>query len=383
MPPVDPRARTALWWAVWSAALWSALLSRSRRGGSPWLVDWNSVTCAARRLRAGLSLYGPDAACPGLPTSGYVYPPWIAHGWAAVVGAVGERAATAGYATVFLAALAGLGWAAFLRRPPSSAPRERAPFLALLSGNLVVVGNLAVPMQALIAGAALGVGAGSAATALAVAAAALVKPIYLTFLAVPAYAPGPAWRRAALVAVPAAAVLALALSPLPGLAAWRALVLAGSVDASPGGGVLRWLHDAGVRDRATLAGAYLVYAAALFLAGLAIAERGGLEATERAWLGLAVGGLLLPRLEAYDLLVLSPGLVAAAGAAARVSPRWGRAARALGLAACGLYLTASLAGGELKLGHEVALLALAAGVVALGVRLLPGPPRLDARPRPA
>ena len=355
---------------MWSAALWSALLSRLRRGGAPWLVDWNSVTCAARRLRGGLGVYGPRAACPGLPTSGYVYPPWIAHGLATGTAAVGERAATLGYAAVFLAALAGLGWAGFLRRPPAWPRASRAPYLALLSGNLVVVGNLAVPMQALMAGAALTLGAASPATALAVAAAALVKPIYLTFLAVPAYAAGPAWRRALSVLVPAAAVLALVLSPLPGLAEWRALVLAGSVDASPGGGVLRWLHDAGMRDRVALAAAWLGYAAILFGAGLAVAELGGLDAVERAWLGLSVGALLLPRLEAYDLLALGPGLVAATVAARRLSPRWGRAARALGLGACGVYLAASLAGGALKVGHEVALVALAAGVAVLGARLV-------------
>src|SRR5262249_7453331 len=149
----------------------------------------------------------------------------------------------------------------------------------------------------------------------AVVLASLIKPINLTFLTIAAYAPGGLARRWPVLALATGLCAGLALSPLPGVAEWRALVVGVAVDPDPGGGFMRRVGDLGLKDHLAVTAAYGLYGLALFASGFVIVVKGGLDAKARTWLGAAVAVLLLPRMVAYDILILGPGLLAAVAAA--------------------------------------------------------------------
>src|SRR5262249_49316415 len=143
-----------------------------------------------------------------------------------------------------------------------------------------------------------------------VSGAAMIKPIYLTLLAMIAYAPAPLWRRGVLIVAAAIAPVAMSLFGGPEVQAWRGFTL-DVVGPWPGGGLLEWLKNIGLTRFEIVGPIYLVYAAVLFVSGLVIAETGRLSRQGRLWLGASVGVLLIPRLSAYDLLALGPGALAA------------------------------------------------------------------------
>jgi hypothetical protein len=355
-----------LWLILWSIPLWAAVGPRLLRHKTPWLVDFKSVVCAAGSWDSHRAIYSASASCGGVHDSQFVYPPWVAAVVGYPVGWLGEGAVLAAYAGLFLAVLLLLFWLVFWRPMNGIDRPARTPFLGFTSGNLVFVGNIAVVMQAGIVAAALFLGAESIACTAAIVLAGLVKPIYLTFLAVPAFSSASWRRRIGLVVVGAGVVAGLCLSHLPLVPEWRAFVLQVAVDPHPGGGLLGWLGQLGVTAHPVLGVVYLVYAALLFGAGLAIVETGRLNAAQRVWLALTIGVLLLPRIMAYDLLLIGPGLLVASQAASRVSRRVGERASALWLAACGIYLVSSLLGGVFQIGHSIALVLVAGGVVWLG-----------------
>lgn len=367
-----------LWLVMWSLPLWAAVAPRLLRHKTPWLVDFKSVLCAAGRWNSHQAIYSASASCGGVNDSQFVYPPWVADVLGYPVSWLGEGAVLAAYACFFLAVLVFLFWLVFWR-PMNGADRPaRAPFLGFTSGNLVFVGNIAVVLQAGIVAAAIFLGAETIACTAAIVLAGLVKPIYLTFLTVPAFSTANWRRRIGLVVVAAGVVAGLCLSRLPLVPEWRAFVLQVAVDPHPGGGLLGWLGQLGVTAHPVLGVVYLLYAALLFGAGLVIAETARLSAAQRVWLALAVGVLLLPRIMAYDLLLIGPGLLVASQAASTFSSRVGERASALWLTACGLYLVSSLLGGVFQIGHSLALVLVAGGMMWLGGFMLakvrrPGP----------
>lgn len=375
------RARLVGWWLLWSLPLLTGVYGRLFRAKTAPLVDWGSVVCGAERVNAGLPLYGADAKCPDLAMSTYVYPPWVAQALAPLVRAFGHAGGYGPYLLLFVGGLALLLWAAFAAPWPWALRRERAPFLALVSWNPLVVGNVAVVQQAAVVGAGLLGGAASLPFALTLAAVALIKPTALAFCACILFAPAPLPRRAALCALACAPGLLLIGLGVDGAAEWRRFTFGEAVAADPGGGVLRWLDDAGLRGAPALAVSAL-YGAALLAAGWLLAERGGLEARARLLLGATVAVLATPRVVAYDLLPLAPGWLAAAAAVEGRSPAPARGLRRWAVACCALYLVASVGGGKLKLGHDLALAGLAGGLIAAAVLML-RPRAASAEPLPA
>ena len=357
------RARLTGWGLLWSLPLLTGVYGRLFKAKTAPLVDWGSVVCGAERVIAHQPLYGAAARCPGVAMSTYVYPPWVAQGLAPLVGAFGPAGGFAPYLIAFVAGLALLLWAAFAAPWPWALRRERAPFLALVSWNPVVVGNVAVVQQAAVVAAGLLGGAASLPFAVVIALSALVKPTALAFCACILFAQAPLPRRLGLCVLAAAPVLLLVGLGVDGAGEWRRFAFGEAVAADPGGGVLRWLDDAGLRSAPALAVA-AAYGLVLLAAGWTLAERGGLEPRARLFLGVTVAVLATPRVVAYDLLALAPGWLAAMAA---VRPRSPAAARRLGawaVGCCALYLVASVGGGRLKLGHDVALAGLALGLVA-------------------
>ncbi len=311
--------------------------------------------------------------------STYVYPPWVAQALGPLVRAFGPAGGYAPYLVLFVAGLALLLWAAFAARWPWALRRERAPFLALVSWNPIVVGNVAVVQQAAVITAGLLGGAASVPFALTVAVAALVKPTALAFCACILFASAPLPRRLTLCALACSPVLLLIGLNVDGAAEWRRFTFGEAVAGDPGGGVLRWLDDAGLQGAPALA-LSAACGALLLAAGWIMAARGGLEPRARLFLGVTVAVLATPRVVAYDLLPLAPGWLAAAAAAEARRPGMGRRLRGWAIACCALYLAASLGGGKLKLGHDAALAGLALGLVVAASTVLRAPTPREARP---
>ncbi len=363
------RVRTAGWWVLWCLPLLAGTYGRLFRPKTAPLVDWGSVVCAAERAGAGLPLYGPAARCADVAMSTYVYPPWVAQALSPLVRAFGPGGGFAPYVLLFVAGLGLLLWAAFAARWPWTSRGAHAPFLALVSWNPIVVGNVAVVQQAAVMVAGLLGGAASVPFALTVAVVALVKPTALAFCACILFAPAPLPRRLALCALACAPVLLLVGFGVDGAAEWRRFTFGEAVAADPGGGVLRWLDDAGLKGAPALA-VSAAYGAILLAAGWLVAERGALPPHARLFLGVTVAVLASPRVVAYDLLPLAPGWLAACAAVETRSPVAARRLRTWAVACCALYLVASLGGGKLKPGHDAALAGLALGLVAAATRLV-------------
>jgi len=98
--------------------------------------------------------------------------------------------------------------------------------------------------------------------------------------------------------------------------AWRDLLAYIGAAQGVGGGFFGWFDTLGMGFENPLPEliGYFPFAALMLLSGIAVAERwigdSDSAASDRIWLGLAVGNLLNPRLLGYDLFLFAPGLVA-------------------------------------------------------------------------
>jgi hypothetical protein len=152
------------------------------------------------------------------------------------------------------------------------------------------------------------------------------------------------------------------------MAEWRAFTL-NVVGHWPGGGLLEWLQDLHITQSAETGAIYLAYAGVLFIGGFIVVEIGRLGREARLWLGMFVGVMLIPRLSAYDLLALGPGLLAAQAAVATVAPRVARCLSINWRLASAIAFAAAIFGGAVKFGHILSLLMLICGLLAAAVVL--------------
>lgn len=357
----------AIWLVLWSAPMWTGILGRIGRPNA-FLDDYGAMACAGERVLQNRVLYEANAQCPGFHSSAYVYPPWIADGFAFLIKTLGLSILLWIYVAIFVASTIFLLWAAVIRPLSFAGFRQRAQFMGFVTGNPPAHGNVALIVYASVIGTGLALGADTLPFVALVCAAALIKPIYLTLLTMTAYAPGPRWRRGALIVLACLFPIILSLSDDLRVQEWRAFTL-NIVGHWPGGGLLEWLDDLGVTQRLVVGPIYLAYAGVLFLGGLIVAETGRLGREARLWLGAAVGVLLIPRLSAYDLLALGPGMLAAQAAVGRVSPRVGRYLSINWRVACAVAFLAAIAGGLVKFGHILSLVMLIGGLIAAAMVL--------------
>jgi len=357
----------AIWLLLWSAPMWTGIIGRIGRPNA-FFDDYGAMACAGERVLQHRPLYEANAQCTGFHASAYVYPPWIADGFAWLIAALGGPGVFWIYLAAFVASTVFLLWAAVIRRLSFASFRERVPFMGFVSGNPPAHGNIALIVYASVIATGLTLGADTLPFAALICVVALIKPIYLTLLAMTAYAPGPRWRRGALIAAAAIVPVALSLSGGPRMQEWRAFTL-NVVGHWPGGGLLEWLADLGITQQQPVEAIYLVYAAILFFGGLIVAETGRLDREARLWLGAVVGVLLIPRLSAYDLLALGPGLLAAQAAVGGVAPRVGHYLSINWRLASAIAFAAAIFGGLVKFGHILSLLMLIGGLVTASVVL--------------
>jgi hypothetical protein len=357
----------AIWLILWSAPMWTGIVGRIGRPNA-FMDDYGAMACAGERALARQPLYIANAQCPGFHSSSYVYPPWVAELFARLIRAVGLSPVFWAYVAVFAVAILWLLWAAIIRPLPFTRFRDRAQFMGFVTGNPPAHGNIAIIVYAAVIAAGLAIGADSLPFAALVSGAAMVKPIYLTLLAMTAYAPGPIWRRAVLMAAAGVAPIAMSVWGGADIEAWRNFTL-NVVGHWPGGGFLEWLQDIGLTATKVVAPLYLLYAALLFISGFVIAEVGKLSREARLWLGASIGVLMIPRLSAYDLLALGPGVLAAQAVVATVAPKLARYLSINWRAASAIAFAAAIFGGVVKFGHILSLVMLIAGLVASAIAL--------------
>jgi hypothetical protein len=339
--------------------------------GGIWLRDLDAVTCAAWRAAHQVSPYGPGLVCPiGRPTD-YMYLPQLAEFLAPLTHGASAVALRGGLALLVLGATVFLIWALFLR-PMSGAPRLlRASVLALTTGGALAVGNLAVICHALVLGVGLMRRRGPWPLIITIVLVSILKPVFLTYLLVFAYEPEPISVRARRIGGGAllAALAALLVLATGGdwLGDWKVALDEVALRAQPGYGFLSWMDWLGLSAAPVVSVAFVVFAAAICLSGLAVVEVRKLDREARLFLALAVAQIVNPRPMAYDLIMLAPLVLAfAAGpAASRRIFRWG-------LYGLGVVETALLlAGTDLaqRLGPAALTLAL---LVAGGLALRDG-----------
>ncbi len=301
-----------------------------------WFGDYQAMACAGEKVQAHQPFYDIHLSCPGMHASSFVYIPAIADLFAGLERLIGEPGVFGLYLLLFVAGLAVLV-AGPLRWAPGTW-RDKLPFTVFIGGSAVMWGNVAVPLHALILGAALCLESAPWLFVAAVVLAAAVKPVFLTYLAVVLLTRRSWLQRMVLITTGVAAGLAptlwFAFSD-PGTAfQWAQLLSHFVYDVTPGSGFYGWLSFLGARSDTLLAQAsYLVYAGVLAFSALYAAFRLKLDDQSRLWLGLSVATLLIPRIMSQDVFLLGPGLVLVARHAAdladsRAAPE-GRLTRAL------------------------------------------------------
>ena len=340
-----------------------------------WWRDFDAVLCAGVHVSQGLPIYVSNQSCAGLRPSDFVYPPQVAWLAARVVGLFRLSDLRLAFFALQAASCLWLGWLMFVRRVDHVSLRARIPALGLVAGGVIACGNLAIACHALVAASLFAFRRTRLPFIAAVALISVIKPVYATYLVVLLLDKVPWSTRLARGALGALVLAAVGVAILrtggPELYAWQDALHRVVVDGKPGGGLLGVFALFGLPTQGPLAlGAFLVFAALMTVAGVAIAEArgGGFSADERWLFGLGLATLINPRPMGYDFVVLAPAIAMVGLAASEISPAFGTLTRRWLLAVCILFwaLTNAVMGGP---AAAMAPLALSACFMAVGLAL--------------
>jgi dolichol-phosphate mannosyltransferase len=340
-----------------------------------WWRDFDAFLCAGVQASHGLAIYAAKPSCPGLQPADFVYPPQIAWLAAALV----KSASLANLRLAFLALqLLACGWLAWLtlaRRLEHVSIRARLPALGLVAGGVIACGNLAIACHALVAFSLFAFRRTRVPFIVAVALVSIIKPVYATYLVVLLLDKVDVRTRLARgvfgVLALAGAALAIWASGGPELHAWQSALYRVVLQSAPGGGLLGMFSRLGLPTAGPFAiFAFLVFAALMTIAGLAIAEaRDGAFAADERWLfGLGLAQLINPRPMGYDFVALAPAVAIIGLAAGEIAPAFGIWVRRWLLLVC--LVSWGLSIGFMS-GQAAVLVppALALAVVAVGLAL--------------
>jgi hypothetical protein len=286
-----------------------------------WFGDYQAIACAGQKVIESQPIYDFQLACEGMRPAVFVYLPFVADTAAFLARIFGQTGLQTLYAVIYVFSLLALAWLIYLRKATPATLIQKIPFAAFLTGSAVVWGNIAVLCHAAVGFSALLVASsfwwGPWVFVAIVAACGSVKPVFLTYLAVVLFMQGSIYKR--LILFGSGAVLGLlptVLFALDGSALsqeWRDTLSYFVYQLTPGESYYGWLSLFGLKADGVLAGlGFLGFAGLLTLAGFAIAEGMKLSATERVWLGLSLGVLMIPRLMSQDVFLIGIGLVAIA-----------------------------------------------------------------------
>ncbi|MEZ5953016.1 MAG: hypothetical protein R3C13_01800 [Hyphomonas sp.] len=311
-------------------------------------LEFETLLCAGARAARGETRYPPAHAfsCPEYQTeASFLYIPWSGDASHALTGWFGIPAVTSAYAVLYFAAILAAIWIPFFKQFDFAPVRDRIPFAAALTGSIVLWGNVAGVIYGLLAVTALMAPKRPLVFVAAVVFAASIKQVWLCLLVVVMLMDMAAWKRWGLAIAGAVAGLVptvlFVTSGSSEIAPWLSILSYYAVEDLPGQGFLGWLRLAGVGHESPLNGAlWLVFAGVTCASALGIAEGMRLTAAERVWLGLAVGGLLVPRLVSYEFFLFAPGMVVVLNSAVKAGMPW---MRKLVFGACWLCLLFNVA----------------------------------------
>ncbi len=311
-------------------------------------LEFETLLCAGARAARGETRYPVAHAftCPEYQTeASFLYIPWSGDAAHAMTGWFGILPVTLTYAVLYFAAIAAAIWISFFKTFDFAPVRDRLPFAAALTGSILLWGNVAGVIYGLIAVAALLAPRRPLLFVAVIVFAATIKQVWLCLLVVVMLMDLPIWKRWALFLGGSVAgllpTLLFVTSGSSEVGAWLSILNYYAVEDLPGQGFLGWLRLAGVQHESPLnAWLWLVFAGLTCAAGLGIAERFCASRTERVWLGLAVGSLLVPRLVSYEFFLFAPGMVVVLNAARESGMGW---IRKLVFGACGLCLLLNVA----------------------------------------
>ena len=292
-------------------------------GGKPVVgaQDFAAVACAAEKSANGEPLYPPadQFACEGMDAANYLYTPWLADLIGQLYAVMDYPALFTAYHIVFWPLLAASILVPIYFARSQGTRLERASFLGFATGSVFYWSNVAGILLGLVALAGL-VTRIPVLLGLAILLAGWVKPTYLSLLAFILFLDIGIAKRIgmfiAAVLIGLAPTLHFFFTGGDTVTEWRDLLAYIGAAQGVGGGFFGWFDTLGMGFENPLPEliGYFPFAALMLLSGIAVAERWIGEtdtaASDRIWLGLAVGNLLNPRLLGYDLFLFAPGLVA-------------------------------------------------------------------------
>jgi hypothetical protein len=311
-----PKIKSALLILLFILPLLSGLLGKVMKSNA-WFGDYKAIACGAQKLIEGGRLYDLHLACEGLKDAAvYVYLPIVAEIAAFGVRYLGQDGLFYLYTGLYLLSLLTLFWFIYFPKASQTPPSlmQRLPFAAFLTGSAVVWGNIAVICHAAILASALiskrypwvfiGV----------VAICGSIKPVFLTYLLVVLLLDIDIRYR--LLGFIAGSILGL----LPTLLFatdqsqlskdWHATLHYFVYNLTPGETYYGWLSLVALKGDTVFAHlGYLMFLGLMTLSGLSLAEGLKLKTSERIWLGLSLGTLMIPRLMSQDVFLIGVGLL--------------------------------------------------------------------------
>lgn len=378
-PVLTPKAKYIATIFIFCLPILSGLIGKLGKSKA-WFGDYQAIACAGQKVIESQPIYDFQLACEGMRPAVFVYLPFVADTAAFLARILGQSGLQILYACIYVFSLLALTWLIYLRKATPASLIQKIPFAAFLTGSAVVWGNIAVLCHTAVAFSALLVAGswrwGPWVFVAVVAACGTIKPVFLTYLAVVLFMAGPFSKRLALFG--SGAILGLLPTVLFALdgstlsQAWRNTLSYFVYQLTPGETYYGWLSLFGLSASGTLAGiGFLIFAGLMTLAGLAIAEGLKLTATERVWLGLSLGVLMIPRLMSQDVFLIGVGLVVIALNTRSLSPQnklanW---VKDKGLTVLTSICVFVLVGNAVELGDyttRIATLALSLYVLAAG-----------------
>ena len=307
-------------------------------------MDFDAVSCAGVAVNTGQPIYAGGLVCPGARPTSFIYTPVVAH-----VVAVFERH----FGVSFFAALYGAAFCLVVAMVARVLLREdrqladRAPFLADLSADLLHSGNVSIVLHGVLLIGRRRLAVCPIALAVLVMLAGVAKPPFAVYAALLLFLKRPVWQRLALAfaagAVPVAYCVYFRIAQPALFEQWSSLISFYGLHAQRGAGFLGLPWVSSITWIPGLAALYVVYAALMIAAGLALAHLRLSREMDRLALGIAICLLLYPRLTGYDLYTLPVGMGVAVGTfrgLGRVTPAH------LSWALCVSMLTATFIGGR-------------------------------------
>ena len=75
-----------------------------------WFADYGAIACAAEKNLHGEPFYSVDLACDGMNNSFFIYHPWVADIFAALLAPLGRGGMLIAYAGVYVLSIAVMVW---------------------------------------------------------------------------------------------------------------------------------------------------------------------------------------------------------------------------------------------------------------------------------